>query len=79
MPGKNFRCEESTQAEHRTLAAESVKLLGDGARQKVMATLNRKGSFIAIANQAPMVETFDNVKWIEDVSIITGMVREMNP
>lgn len=79
MPGKNFRCEESTETEHRALAAASVKLLGDGARQKVMATLNRKGSFIAITNQAPMVETFDNVKWIEDVSIITGMVREMNP
>jgi hypothetical protein len=79
MPGKNFRCEPSTAQEHLAILHKKVFLLGGSAQARVLRLAKQEGSFVAITNKAPMIETFSNVKWMEDTSIITGMVRMVTP
>jgi hypothetical protein len=79
MPGKNFRCEPSSEQEHLAFARKKVELLGSSSQANVLRLAQRKGSFLAFTKQAPMIETFKNVKWEEDTSIITGMVRMVSP
>lgn len=73
--GKNFLARECTQSEYDAFIRTSGSKLGKSQFDHLERLAQRPGSYIATTNQAPMLETFSSIKWMENHTIITGLVQ----
>lgn len=73
--GKNFLCSECTQSEYETFVTQTTQLLGRTQQLQLQRLSQRPGHYIAITQEAPMLDTYPSVKWKESHTILTGRVQ----
>ncbi|MFM2170868.1 MAG: hypothetical protein RI957_1097 [Verrucomicrobiota bacterium] len=73
--GKNFLARECTQADFDNFVDKARANLGNSQQQHLERLAQRQGYYIALASQAPMIETFSAIRWTQNTTIITGRVE----
>ena len=71
-PGTNTTCTPITKSEYEAAVRDQSAQLGDRHRRMLDSASKRPDHYIAIASEAPAVETFDSIKWVKTHTILTG-------
>ncbi|MEM1085630.1 MAG: hypothetical protein AAGI48_16085 [Verrucomicrobiota bacterium] len=73
-PGTNTSCTSISQTEYNQAITDQVARLGNRHGQLLAKAAKRSDHYVAIAAEAPAIETFDSINWSATSSIITGPV-----
>lgn len=73
--GKNFLTRECSQAEFENFVDNAGAMLGKNQQGQLEQLAKRPGYYIALASQAPMIETYSAIRWTQNTTIITGRVE----
>jgi len=71
-PGTNTTCTPINESDYKSAIREQASKLGDRNRRTLNTAALRPDHYVAIASEAPAVETFDSIKWINTHTILTG-------
>ena len=71
-PGTNTTCTSITRSEYEAAVRDQAAKLGDRHRRILGTASRRPDHYVAIADEAPAVESFDSIKWINTRTILTG-------
>jgi hypothetical protein len=73
--GKNFLTRECSQSEFENFIDNAAAMLGKNQQEQLERLSTRPGYYIALASQAPMIETYSAIRWTQNTTIITGRVE----
>ena len=73
--GKSFLCSECSESEFEQFVDNNTKLLGKTQREKLIHLSKREGYYVALTQEAPMLETYSAIRWQDNNTIITGRVQ----
>ncbi|MDB6076717.1 MAG: hypothetical protein JWO82_464 [Akkermansiaceae bacterium] len=68
--GKAFTCSQGDASERNL----ELKRMSESLRRKADGLFDRKGSFVAVTDEAPAIETFSHIAWKQTHTVITGPI-----
>ncbi|MGB6223323.1 hypothetical protein [Haloferula sp.] len=71
-PGTNVTCTPISQTDYESAISAQAAKLGDRNRRVLNSASRRADHYVAIASEAPAVETYDSIKWVDTHTILTG-------
>ncbi|MEP4079486.1 hypothetical protein [Haloferula sp.] len=71
-PGTNTTCTPITKAEYTAAIRDQASKLGNRHRQILQTASRRSDHYVAIATEAPAVDSFDSINWVNTHTILTG-------
>jgi hypothetical protein len=71
-PGTNTTCTPITRSDYESAIRDQSAKLGDRHRRILDSASKRADHYVAITSEAPAVDTFDSIKWINTHTILTG-------
>lgn len=73
-PGTNTACTPINVGEYNTAINDQASKLGSRHQYFLRDAASRKDHYVAIATEAPAIETFDSINWKNSTTILTGPV-----
>lgn len=72
--GNSVKATPISESDYRSASDAESSKLALRQRKALLQAREREGHYVAVATEAPPIQTFDAIEWIDDQTIITGPI-----